>query len=87
MPGRPELQKPVWQAPRPVPRMNGSTSPQRDPEIPTVGRGVREFPHCPGPLRMPYHMGWNVPGFPPPHPPPQWWAWGPQPHLVPPPHG
>ncbi|XP_045848684.1 transport and Golgi organization protein 1 homolog isoform X1 [Meles meles] len=87
MPGRPELQKPVWQAPRPVPRMNSRTSPQRDPLMATVGRGVRVFPHCPGPLRMPYHMGRNVPGFPPPHPPPQWWAWGPQPHLVPPPHG
>ncbi|XP_045848675.1 transport and Golgi organization protein 1 homolog isoform X2 [Meles meles] len=87
MPGRPMLQKPVWQAPRLVPRMNSCTSPQRDPLMATVSRGVRVFPHCPGPLRMPYHMGQNVPGFPPPHPPPQWWAWGPQPHLVPPPHG
>ncbi|XP_044108337.1 uncharacterized protein LOC122908956 [Neovison vison] len=87
MPGRPELQKPVWQASRLVPRMNSSTSPQRDPEIHMVSRGVREFPHCPGLLRMPYHMGWNVPDVPPPHPPPQWWTWGPQPHLVPPPHG
>ncbi|XP_044108343.1 uncharacterized protein LOC122908961 isoform X3 [Neovison vison] len=52
-----------------------------------VRRGVREFPHCPGLLRMPYHMGWNVPDFPHPHPPPQWWTCGPQPHLVPPPHG
>ncbi|XP_047570402.1 transport and Golgi organization protein 1 homolog isoform X2 [Lutra lutra] len=76
MPGRPELQEPLWQAPRPVPRMNGSTSPQRDPEMASVGRGVREFPRCPGPLHMPYHMGRNVPGFPPT-----------QPHLVPPPHG
>ncbi|XP_044925323.1 uncharacterized protein LOC101672917 isoform X2 [Mustela putorius furo] len=87
MPGRPELQKPVWQASRVVPRMNSSTSPQRDPEMHKVARGVREFPHCPGLLRMPYHMGWNVLDFPPPHPPPQWWTWGPRPHLVPPPHG
>ncbi|XP_044080072.1 uncharacterized protein LOC122889216 [Neovison vison] len=87
MPGRPELQKPVWQASRLVPRMNSSTSPQRDPEMHMVGRGVREFPHCPGLLRMPYHMGWNVPDFTPPHPPPQWWTWGPRPHLIPPPHG
>ncbi|XP_032698589.1 transport and Golgi organization protein 1 homolog [Lontra canadensis] len=36
MPGRPELQEPLWQAPRPVPRMNGSTSPQRDPEMASV---------------------------------------------------
>ncbi|XP_045850143.1 transport and Golgi organization protein 1 homolog [Meles meles] len=86
MPGRPMLQKLVWQAPRLVPRMNSSTSPQWEPLMATVGRGVRVFPHCPGPLRMTYHMGQNVPGFPPPHPSPQWWAWGPQPHLVPPPH-
>ncbi|XP_045848683.1 transport and Golgi organization protein 1 homolog [Meles meles] len=50
--GKPELQKPVWQAPRLVPRMNSSTSPQGDPEMPTVGRGVRVFPHCLGPLRF-----------------------------------
>ncbi|XP_044938864.1 transport and Golgi organization protein 1 homolog isoform X1 [Mustela putorius furo] len=87
MPGRPESQKPVWQASRVVPRMNSSTSPQSDPEMHTVARGVREFPHCPGLLRMPYHMGWNVPDFPPPHPPPQWWTWGPRPHFVPPPQG
>ncbi|XP_032183543.1 uncharacterized protein LOC116580854 isoform X1 [Mustela erminea] len=87
MPGRPELQKPVWQASRVVPRMNSSTSPQRDPEMHKVARGVREFPHCPGLLHMPYHMGWNVPDFPPPRPPPQWSTWGPRPHLVPPPHG
>ncbi|XP_044943914.1 uncharacterized protein LOC123394216 [Mustela putorius furo] len=87
MPGRPKSQKPVWQASRVVPRMNSSTSPQSDPEMHTVARGVREFPHCPGLLRMPYHMGWNVPDFPPPHPPPQWWTWGPRPHFVPPPQG
>ncbi|XP_045848909.1 transport and Golgi organization protein 1 homolog [Meles meles] len=85
MPARPELQKPLWQAPRPVPRMNSSTDPRKDPEMAMqVGTGVRVFPRCPGPLRVPYHMG---PGFPPPPPPPQWWPWGPQPHLVPPPHG
>ncbi|XP_045849828.1 transport and Golgi organization protein 1 homolog [Meles meles] len=85
MPARPELQKSLWQAPRPVPRMNSSTGPQKDPEMAMqIGTGVRVFPRCPGPLRMPYHMG---PGFPPPPPPPQWWTWGPQPHLVPPPHG
>ncbi|XP_044931157.1 transport and Golgi organization protein 1 homolog [Mustela putorius furo] len=87
MPGRPELQKPVWQASRVVPRMYSSTNPQKDPEMHTIARSVREFPHCPGLLHMPYHMGWNVPDFPPPHPPPQWWTWGPRAHLVPPPHG
>ncbi|XP_045848911.1 transport and Golgi organization protein 1 homolog [Meles meles] len=85
MRARPELEKPLWQAPRPVPRMNSSTDPRKDPEMAMqVSTGVRVFPRCPGPLRMPYHMG---PGFPPPPPPPQWWPWGPQPHLIPPPHG
>ncbi|XP_045848694.1 transport and Golgi organization protein 1 homolog [Meles meles] len=36
MPRRPVLQKPVWQAPRPVHRMNNSTSPQRDPLMSTM---------------------------------------------------
>ncbi|XP_045848692.1 transport and Golgi organization protein 1 homolog isoform X3 [Meles meles] len=40
MPGRPELQKPVWQAPRPVPRMNSRTSPQRDPLMATANHFV-----------------------------------------------
>ncbi|XP_044934883.1 transport and Golgi organization protein 1 homolog [Mustela putorius furo] len=35
MPGRPESQKPVWQASRVVPRMNSSTSPQSNPEMHT----------------------------------------------------
>ncbi|XP_044927848.1 transport and Golgi organization protein 1 homolog isoform X1 [Mustela putorius furo] len=87
MPGRPEFQKPLWQAPRPVPRMNSHTGPQKGPEMPTVGTGVAVLPHSPGPLRMPYHVGRNIPGFPPPPPPPHWGTWGPQPHLVPPPHG
>ncbi|XP_059011497.1 transport and Golgi organization protein 1 homolog [Mustela lutreola] len=87
MPGRPEFQKPLWQAPRPVPRMNSHTGPQKGPEMPTVGTGVGVLPHSPGPLRMPYHVGRNIPGFPPPPPPPHWGTWGPQPHLVPPPHG
>ncbi|XP_032183379.1 transport and Golgi organization protein 1 homolog isoform X1 [Mustela erminea] len=87
MPGRPEFQKPLWQAPRPVPRMNSRTGPQKGPEMPTVGTGVRVIPPCPGPLRMPYHVGQNIPGFPPPPPPPHWGTWGPQPHLVPPPLG
>ncbi|XP_059010621.1 uncharacterized protein LOC131819487 isoform X2 [Mustela lutreola] len=52
-----------------------------------VGTGVGVLPHSPGPLRMPYHVGRNIPGFPPPPPPPHWGTWGPQPHLVPPPHG
>ncbi|XP_044927843.1 transport and Golgi organization protein 1 homolog isoform X1 [Mustela putorius furo] len=87
MPGRPEFQKPLWQAPRPVPRMNSHTGPQKGPEMPTVGTGVGVLPHSPGPLRMPYHVRQNIPGFPPPPPPPHWGTWGPQPHLVPPPHG
>ncbi|XP_044089563.1 transport and Golgi organization protein 1 homolog [Neovison vison] len=87
MPGRPEFQKPLWQAPRPVPGMNSRTGPQKGPEMPTVGTGVGVFPHCPGPLRMPYHMGQNIPGFPPPPPAPHWETWGPRPHRVPPPHG
>ncbi|XP_044089565.1 transport and Golgi organization protein 1 homolog isoform X2 [Neovison vison] len=87
MPGRPEFQKPLWQAPRPVPGMNSRTGPQKGPEMPTVGTGVGVFPHCPGPLCMPYHRGQNIPGFPPPPPAPHWGTWGPRPHRVPPPHG
>ncbi|XP_044088835.1 transport and Golgi organization protein 1 homolog [Neovison vison] len=87
MPGRPEFQKPLWQAPRPVPGMNSRTGPQKGPEMPTVSTGVGVFPHCPGPLCMPYHRGQNIPGFPPPPPAPHWGTWGPRPHRVPPPHG
>ncbi|XP_044089189.1 transport and Golgi organization protein 1 homolog isoform X2 [Neovison vison] len=76
MPGRPEFQKPLWQAPRPVPGMNSRTGPQKGPEMPTVGTGVGVFPHCPGPLCMPYRMGQNIPGFPPPPPAPHWGTTG-----------
>uniref|UniRef100_A0A3Q7MWM9 Transport and Golgi organization protein 1 homolog n=1 Tax=Callorhinus ursinus TaxID=34884 RepID=A0A3Q7MWM9_CALUR len=89
MPGRSEIWNRVQRESRPVPRMNSSTSPKKDPEMATVGTDVRGFCRAPRPPQyaLPHaavftrlYWLWLL------QPPPHGWTGGPHPQLVPPPH-